>query len=254
MEPIRETELPKETRDLCRAFLHGLQTVLGPKLHAVYLYGAVAFPEGGATGDIDFHVILRDKLDHRQVAALRALHQRMGRDHPPLGRELDGYYILLEDARLSTPPRHQWLDGAVDAAWALHRAHILAGRYITLYGPDPRTIYRAPDWPELAETLHDELDYVKSHIEEYPAYCVLNLCRLMYSFHTRDVVISKRAAARWARQVHPEWQSLVGAAERTYDRAATQADAELLKRKIGSLYAFAVARIPRRDRKTDDRK
>jgi hypothetical protein len=68
------------------------------------------------------------------------------------------------------------------------------------------------------------------------------------------VVISKRAAARWARQVHPEWQSLVGAAERTYDRAATQADAELLKRKIGSLYAFAVARIPRRDRKTDDRK
>lgn len=63
--------LPAHIRAVCEAWLHGLQAVLGPRLHAAYLYGAVTFPEGGATGDIDFHVILRDRLDSRQAEPCR---------------------------------------------------------------------------------------------------------------------------------------------------------------------------------------
>jgi hypothetical protein len=236
-------EPPSGIRDLCQAFLHGLDAILGEKLYGVYLYGALAFPEGGATGDIDFHVILRETLDEREKAGLKALHATLAQDYPPLGIDMDGYYLLLEDAGQASPPEHQWLAGVVDASWALHRAHMLAGRCIVLYGPDPTQVYPPPTWPELAEALQGELDYVEAHLDEYPAYCVLNLCRLMYSYQTRDVVTSKRAAARWARDVYPEWQRLVDAAEKTYDHQETAAERELLRSEVGRFFEFACSRI-----------
>jgi len=36
--------LPAHLEPLCAAFTCGLDAVLGDKLHAVYLYGAIAFP------------------------------------------------------------------------------------------------------------------------------------------------------------------------------------------------------------------
>lgn len=231
-----ELELPNEIRDVCQAFLHGLNAILGEKLYGVYLYGAVAFPEGGATYDIDFHVILAEMLDEREKAGLKAL-------HATLGGQFDGYYILLEEARQTSPPKHQWLEGVVDASWALHREHILAGRYIVLQGPDPAKVYPSTTWSELAEALQGELDYVEAHLGDYPAYCVLNLCRLMYSYETREVVISKRASARWAREVYPEWQSYIDAAEKTYDQKETVAEKEFLRSKVGRFFEFACGRI-----------
>ena len=79
-----------EIRDLCTAFLDGLESILGAKLHAVYLYGAVTFPETDYTGDVDFHVIVTGSPTEAERAALLGLHDRLARDFPPLGAELDG--------------------------------------------------------------------------------------------------------------------------------------------------------------------
>lgn len=234
---------PEEIQELCSAFLQGLQAVLGSKQHGVYLYGAVAFREGGTTGDIDFHVILREPLAEDEKAALRSLHERLARDYPPLGAELDGYYILLEDARRTSPPEHQFLPGVFDVSWALHRAHIRAGRCIVLYGPDPDEIYAPASWGELEHALQGEMEYVERHLAEYPAYCVLNLCRLMYSYRTRDVVVSKRASAAWAVKAFPQWRPLIEAAVKTYDQHATAADRALLESQVEPFFDFARARI-----------
>ncbi len=151
--------------------IHGLQAVLREKLYGVYLYGAWAFPEGTARGDVDFHVILRGPLNDAEKSALSGLHATLAQEHPSLvGEGLDGYYILLDEAHGQTPPRHQLLEGAVDSSWALHRAHIRAGRCIVLYGPDPREVYLAASWAELATALQGELDYVEEHLADYPAY------------------------------------------------------------------------------------
>jgi len=230
-------------RDLCGALLRGLEAALGEKLYGVYLYGAVAFPEGGSTGDIDFHVILTEAPDDSEKAQLNALHAALARDYPPLGAELDGYYILLEEARRTSPPRHQLLAGVVDDSWALHREHIRAGRCIVLRGPDPKEVYPPASWPELRSALQGELDYVEEHLSQYPDYCVLNLCRLMYSFETGDVVVSKRASAGWAFDAFPEWRPLIEAARRSYDRQATAQDQELLRSEVRALFDFACQRI-----------
>jgi hypothetical protein len=234
---------PEDIQDLCWAFRHGLNAALGDKLYGVYLYGAVAFPDAGPTGDIDFHVILTEPPDDEERSAIEQLHARLALDFPPLGGELDGYYILLEDARQAAPPRHQLLAHVVDNSWALHREHIRAGRCIVLQGPDPKQVYPAASWPELENALQGELTYVEQHLDVYPAYCILNLCRLMYSFETRDVVISKAAAAKWARDAFPQWRRHIEAAQRSYARQATTQDVEFMRSEVHGLFRFACERI-----------
>jgi hypothetical protein len=240
---LRNMDIPSEIQDLCQEFLRGLHAALEAKLYGVYLYGALAFPEGGTTGDIDFHVILQEAPDEAEKAALLALHAALARDHPPLGAELDGYYLLLEEARRTSPPRHQLLPGLLDNSWALHRAHIRAGRCIILRGPNPRQIYPPAAWPELERALQGELDYVAAHLADYPAYCVLNLCRLIYSFGSRDVVVSKRASAVWACAAFPRWQPLIEAAVRSYDRQTTAQDEQDLRSEVPTFFEFACTRI-----------
>ncbi len=236
---------PQAIRPLCVAFLDGLKEVLGEKLFAVYLYGAVAFPETTHIGDIDFHVILTEELTEGEKTGLEALFASLARDFPPLGAEMDGYFILLEDAHLTRPPIHQLYANKFDDAWALHREHIRAGAYIALHGPDPLQVYPPASWLELEVALVGELQYVYKHLDIYPDYCVLNLCRLMYSFETRDVVVSKAAAAQWAAGIFSQWTGLIEAATRSYARQATASDMQLMKSRLPQFYAFARDRISR---------
>jgi hypothetical protein len=243
-------QAPDEIHDLCRAFVEGLKAALGEKLYGVYVYGAWAFPGAAATEDIDIHVILSETLTDGEKAAVDDLHSALARDFPPFGSEMDGYYLLLADARQTASPAHQLLAGVTDDSWALHREHIRAGRCIILHGPDPRQVYPAASWPELVDALEGELDYVEKHLTDYPAYCVLNLCRLIYSFTSRDVVVSKRAAARWADETLPEWHPLIQAAWRSYERRATERDEEHLRYEVNRFFRFACERI--RERRVED--
>lgn len=238
-----DLQVPPEIKALCEALLQGLQAALGEKLFGVYLYGAMAFPDAWPVGDIDFHVILSSTLSDEEKASLTRLHAALARDFPPLGDGLDGYYILLEAARQTSPPAHQFLADVVDEAWALHRAHIRAGRCIILKGPDPKDIYPPASWPELEDALRGELAFVEEHLDDYPAYCVLNLCRLIVSFSTREVVISKMASAEWAWTSFPEWRGLIDAARQSYRHQAAPEGERLLKDTVGSFLAFAREQI-----------
>ncbi|MGB3715881.1 MAG: aminoglycoside adenylyltransferase domain-containing protein [Candidatus Promineifilaceae bacterium] len=229
--------------EIGRAFRDGLKGILGGKLVGAYIYGATVFPETRYTGDIDFHVILGGPLTDNEREQLNDLHESMAREFPPLGKEMDGYYILLEDAKKKSPPKSQMWKQATDNSWALHREHIRAGRCIVLEGLDPRQLYPATSWNELEEGLRGELEYVERHLVDYPAYCALNLCRLMYSFQTRDVVISKTAAGLWAEGTYPQWSELIQIAVKSYEGRATPADDQFMLNQIPGLYNFAIEQI-----------
>jgi len=209
----------------------------------VYLYGAVAFPESAATGDIDYHVILKGALTEDERSALHAFHESLARRFPPLGAELDGYYLLLNDACRETPPISQMWNGAIDHSWALHRAHIRAGQRIILYGPDPNEIYPPAQWPEIERALFGEFDFVEKHLYDYPDYCILNLCRLMYSFETSDVVVSKAMAAELAYDVLPFWRPYIDLARKSYAGQGTAQEREHMLAEIDGLLKFAQGHI-----------
>jgi hypothetical protein len=132
--------------------------------------------------------------------------------------------VLLADAAGSDPPRHQ-LDLTIrDEAWALHRAHVLAGRYFVVTGLDPREIVTQPSWDELEAALRAETTFVAAH-PDAPAFGILNGARILYSFATRNVVVSKYEAGQWALDSLPgEWHDGVRAAVRSYSRAAVEGD------------------------------
>jgi hypothetical protein len=216
--------------------------ILGGKLHAAYIFGAAAFPNTLPSGDIDFHVILNEDLAPQEKEALEAFHEELGREYPPLGAELDGYYFTLEDARKRTPPQSQMWTCATDNAWALHRAHIHAGRYLTLHGADPRETVPPASWDELKDALLSELAYIRDHLHQYPDYCILNLCRLVYSFETREVVISKDQASEWAMKALPEWEELVILGRKSYRGKATISDRERMQAEVEDFYKYAKER------------
>jgi hypothetical protein len=232
-----------EIRPICDSFLTGLRNVLGQKLHGVYVYGAAAFPETLPTGDIDFHVILRSALTDEERSDLEDMHENLACDFPPLGGELDGYYILLDDARQTTPPRSEMWKRATDDSWALHREYIRSGRHIVLHGPDPLEIYPAVTWPEIEQALMGELHYVRDHLGEYPDYCILNLCRLVYSFETHDVVISKAAASEWALNARPGWRKCIELAVKSYSGRATSDDREYMLEHVPDMFRDACMSI-----------
>jgi hypothetical protein len=226
-------------------FVNGLRRILGDKLYGLYIYGAAAFPDDLPTGDIDFHVILTDPLTDDERSHLYELHDSLAHDFPPLGVDMDGYYILLADARSAEPPQSQMWQRATDKSWALHREHVLAGRVLVLHGPDPKEIYPPAIWPEIEQALEGELQYVEDHLDQYPHYCILQLCRLIYSYETRDIVVSKAQASDWARDALPKWRQHIELARKSYANQATEEDRHFMLMEIGAFLKFARMQIER---------
>jgi hypothetical protein len=235
--------ISQEVNIITQAFVNGLRHILRDKLHGVYIYGAAAFPDAVPTGDIDFHVILKSKLTDAERLELEEFHNSLAMKFPPLGGELDGYYILLSDALCKPLPQSQLWKRATDKSWALHREHILAGRCIVLHGPAPEEIYQPASWPEIETALYEELDFIEKHLDKYPAYCILNMCRLIYSFETKDVVISKAQASDWAYNNLSQWQRHIELARKSYNHQATSEDNHFMLTEVEKFLDFARERI-----------
>jgi hypothetical protein len=241
--PRSRSAASREVRVVCAAFAKGLRTILAAKLHGAYVYGAVAFPDRLPTHDIDFHVILNGSLTKAERSALEELHESLSRCFPRFGGELDGYYILLRDTRRVKRPRSQMWQRAADDSWALHCEHVRAGRCIVLHGPDPKKVYPRPSWRQVDKALRGELRYIERHLRDYPDYCILNLCRLVYSYETGDVAVSKAAASVWACDALPEWRRPIRAARRSYAGRLTPPEREFMLAEVKGLFESARARI-----------
>ena len=233
--------LPAHIRKPCQEFRNELITILGDKLFGIYLYGAVAFPEAAATSDIDFHVVVTHEPSDTEKSALLRLHDRLAKKYPSPREDFDGYYITLADLGNQVPPKHLLYDAIRDESWALHRAHIRAGKVIILFGPDPCDLYQPVSWGELREALLHELQYVEDHLHEYPHYCILNLCRIVYSFRNRDVVISKMASGDWAKREFPEWARPIDISKKKYRNVITGDEERILSSSVDSIYEKAVS-------------
>lgn len=195
----------------------------GENLFALYVYGAITFPETEGVVDLDYHVIVERWPDEAQVARYRALGADLEQNHAPWGTDLDDWVILREQASGSAQPEHVVHSGLKDGSWALHRAHWLAGRCLVLFGPDPSGVVLAPMWAELADDLLGELSFAEK--SRHDAFAVLNSCRILHSFASRDVVHSKFGSAAWAVTNLPsEHHAPIRAAMATYRGNATAED------------------------------
>jgi hypothetical protein len=236
--------LPDEVQAVAAALRDGLQDALGDGLAGLFVYGAALFPHPEAWMlDLDFHALVEQPLAAAECERVRAVYAALAA-RSELGRELDGYFVLLADATKAEPPVHQLDRSMRDEAWALHRAHVHAGRYRVICGVDPREIVPVPTWPELDAGLRAEFAFILTH-PDATAFGVLNGARILASYDRRDVVLSKYEAAQWALRALPSyWHDLLRAAVRTYERAPLELDDVALRDGWAGFVALVRAEMP----------
>lgn len=218
-EPARSCSLRLRT---------GLTELLGDDVVAMWLYGGQLAP-GGSTGDVDLHVIVRREPCAEELERIRELHEAICRDLAI--PELDAWYVLLEEARSTQPPKDvNWPVEVRDENWAIKRAHWFAGAYVLIHGTEPKGIVPRPHWSEIeAELLAQIAEAMTTDDHRHAAGLTLRLCRVLLSLVTRDVVHFKVDSAEWAldRLTAPSREH-VAAALRVYRGVAKTGDHSLI--------------------------
>lgn len=240
--------LPERMQRVCARLREALVSRLGNELVALWTYGAATFPDRPARlGDVDTHAVLASRPDAGTLAAVQAIHRQL---EDEFEIEMDSWVVLEADARGSEPPRHLLNPAWVDGAWALHRAHWLAGQVVLLAGAPPQAIVGPPSWDELVEGLRAEVAFVEQRVAEgrrdsgHAAYAILNGCRILYSLAHRDVVVSKMASGRWALSyLEVRWHAAIAAALRVYEDAVLPGDADALANAMAPFIADVRRRI-----------
>jgi hypothetical protein len=246
---INLEDVPAAARTAWIGLRDELLDILGDELVAIWAYGSVAGSDGPhRPADLDTHVILGRGPDAQTA---RRIEQAALAIAAGAGVEWDTWYITLADARRPDHPPHAFREGRRDTAWALHRAHWLAGRFVPVYGQEPAEIVPPPTWPEVEADLDRELEHIERHVHEgdtdpYEAsYAILNGSRILHSLETRDVALSKREAGTWALDLLPHrWAPAVRAALRAYDEQASREDVELLATEMAPFVAMVRQRLP----------
>ena len=241
--------LPEHARTAWLALRDELRGILGEDLVAIWAHGGITvIADEAHAADLDTYVILGRRPDAATAAAIDEAQARLARDH---GIDWDTWYVLEADARHPDQPRHAYRENSRDTAWAIGRAHWLAGRVATIHGPSPAEMVPAPTRDELAVELSREVEHLERHVVEgdndpYEAsFALLNGSRVVRGVETGDVVISKRAAATWALEHLPDrWHPALRAAERTYLGRAEPGDHELIAAEQGPFVAYVRERLP----------
>jgi hypothetical protein len=249
-------EIPASARTAWLALREELQRILRDDLVAMWAHGGTIVDDPAHAADLDTYVIVSRRPDNATGRAIEDVHDAIANDQ---GAEWDVWYVRADDARGEDPPHHAWREERRDTSWAINRAHWLAGRFVSLYGPEPSELVKAPTWEELKTELGRELEHIERHVAEgdtdpfEATYAILNGSRILHAVETGSVVISKRAAGTWALEHLPaRWHAALGAATRTYDGRPAAGDAALLAAEMAPFVGFAKERTPDIERRPVD--
>lgn len=207
--------------------LSSVQTVLSDEFVGLVVHGSLAsgdFDPGRS--DVDFLVITANELPDPMLPTLVAMHERITASGLTWTTKLEGPYIP-QPALRHYDPAHAYhpalrVDGSFDvdfhaSDWIIQR-HVIREQGIVMAGPDPHSLIDPIEPDELRRAAQGILgawwlpqldDHSNLHNDEYQAYAILTMCRILYTLeHGR--VVSKSNAARWAQaNLGNQWSGLI---------------------------------------------
>jgi predicted nucleotidyltransferase len=216
-----DTTYPDADRVLAQ-LVRQLQTVLGPALVGVYLYGSRVWGDFDPTvSDLDLLAVTTSDIDDAQFAALHTMHAGLAAQYPAWDNRIEVAYLSTRalDTYRTRPSRiavispgepfhfkpagHDWLIN-----WYVVREY---GR--TLLGPAPTTLIAPITHQEFIQTVRDHAAVWPTWIDntysrKAQAYAILTLCRALYTVH-HGTQPSKPQAATWAATQLPAWSALI---------------------------------------------
>jgi predicted nucleotidyltransferase len=217
--------IPPEATELAEQLLAAQTQVLGDRLLGLYVFGSAttgSFQTG--ISDIDMLAVLATDPSANDLAGLATMHERLIKDAPAWYDRVEVDYLsaaALANFRTGSWPAARISPGEpfhpiqIDHRWVTDWYHVLISG-VTLHGPPPQELIPPVSHSEFVETVRLQLLEWPDRLTEDLApgsrtYAVLTACRAMRVCRTGDYV-SKKEAAAWAGQQHPEFRDVIDAA------------------------------------------
>lgn len=247
MKPISPTPYP-DVNEILTLLFSDVHKILGNQFIGMYLFGSLANSDFDEHSDIDVLVVTDEEISQSTFSALQELHKRINSIDSPWAIQIEASYIPKEALRRFDPANNihphmdrgdnevlHWMSHESD--WIIQR-NILRERGIVIKGPDLRTLIDPISSDELRKAVVNVLPlWVKPILENpslikkrgYQSYCVLTLCRMLYTVR-HGKILSKPKAAKWALEhMDSEWKPLIERALVGRQNSDLEADPEDLK-------------------------
>ena len=233
MEQVNDVDsIPDNIQSLLAHIVEKFRLLLGENLVGVYLHGSLAMGcFNPRTSDVDFIVVVGEKLDIETKKAIIAFILELANAAPAKGLEFS--VVLLGETQHFTYPTpfelhysKAWhaVYQSEQADYEIPRrdpdlaAHVVMVRRrgLRLYGRPIDEVFgevaEADYWASIAGDARDIL----SRVAENPVYSILNLCRVL-AFKRERLITSKAEGGIWGlNNLAPEYHPLIRQALHEY--------------------------------------
>ena len=227
MKLINPTPHP-DVNELLTFLYSDVADILQDQLVGMNLFGSHANGDFDRHSDIDVLFVTSDEMSEDHFAAISAMHKRLNQLDSPWGIQLEVSYIPQDALRRFDRANHthphmdrgnnevlHMMDHETD--WIVQR-HLLRENGIVIMGPDLKTLIDPIAPGQLQKAVSDVLplwvdpilaEPAKIKARGYQSFCVLSLCRMLYTLRTGKI-LSKPRAAEWGMEnLDPRWKPLI---------------------------------------------
>jgi hypothetical protein len=201
--------------------------ILRDRYIGMYIHGSLAIGDFDPhRSDIDFVVVTDDELSSESVSALEYMHAWIINSNLTWKTNFEGSYIPKDALRRLDPTNCTHPVIRVDGSFGLDRhssewviqRHVIREYGIVVSGPDPRGIIDPVKPDQLREaTLGVLCEWWAPQLEEpfrlcedeYQAYTILTMCRVLYTLKFATVASKQIAARCMQKQLDRRWTALI---------------------------------------------
>ena len=227
MKPISPTPY-SDVNEILNLLLTNIKDILQSQFVGMYLFGSLANGDFDQHSDIDVLIVTDGEISSDTFSTLQNMHTEVAKIDSPWAVQQEVSYMPQSALRKFDPPniRHPSLDRgdgeilkikAHESDWIIQR-YLLRERGIVITGPDLKTLIDPIAPYELRQAVVDVLPLWVNPILAHPSkiksrgyqsFCVLSLCRMLYTLQNK-AILSKPAAAKWAiKTLDSRWKPLI---------------------------------------------
>ncbi len=211
-----------DVNELIDLLLPGIQTILGPKLVGLYLYGSLVTGDfDHEVSDIDLLAATAGDIDVMEFDALNRLQDDLVSSHQQWQNRLEIAYLSLDALRTfktrASPiaiisPGEPFHIKEAGRDWLVNW-YMVREKGVVLFGPPPTAIIEPVSKEEFVQTVKEHVAAWREWVTDVrtrpsQAYAILTMCRGLYTCRQGEQV-SKKQAALWAARELPEWSSTI---------------------------------------------
>ena len=220
-----------DVNEILNLLLTNTKNILQDQFIGMYLFGSLAIGDFDQFSDIDVLIATDGSISEDLFSKLKAMHTKMAKTDSPWAVQQEVSYIPQNALLRFDRPNiiHPHLDRgagevlhmmAHESDWIVQR-HILRERGVIVAGPDLKSLIDPVSPNELRQSVIDALPlWIDPILEDptqikkrgYQSFCVLSLCRMLYTLQNK-AILSKPNAAKWAMDnLDSKWQPLIARA------------------------------------------